>query len=316
MFKTILCVACTLTVAGGMLIAQPNETAIAEDLIKISRVASDSALPWKSKLNLGAGVTTMTLTNWTGGGQNSISLRALVLGTADYAAGSFSWMNEADLGYSIVKQGDLEFRKADDRVILTSKASYLHNSELRYTALLDLRSQFATGYNFDKRDTLDSTQFLKISNLFSPAFIVGGLGGEWTPSTAFKLMLAPVAMRATLVLDDDLSNQGAFGLAPGESFMARVGTLLNASVNYELMENVTWRARWNSFAPYDEFTYWIINVENSIMLKVNDYISVGWLTDMFYDHRIKIVRDDGSVGPSTQLRNQVVITFGYTLKNH
>jgi hypothetical protein len=42
---------------------------------------------------------------------------------------------------------------------------------------------------------------------------------------------------------------------------------------------------------------------------------VSLLTDVFYNDRIPVVRDDGTVGPATQLRNQLVIGINWSLAN-
>jgi hypothetical protein len=48
---------------------------------------------------------------------------------------------------------------------------------------------------------------------------------------------------------------------------------------------------------------------------VNDIISVGILTDIFYDEKVAVNRDNGTIGPATQLRNQLVIDFRYQFSN-
>jgi hypothetical protein len=67
--------------------------------------------------------------------------------------------------------------------------------------------------------------------------------------------------------------------------------------------------------PYETPALWVITVENAFLMKVNSWLNVSLLTDVFYNDRIPVVRDDGTVGPATQLRNQLVIGINWSLAN-
>jgi len=292
------------------------DAAVATDSLsnKIRHLSADS-IPWKLKGVFGAGLNATQLSNWMGGGQNSTTIRGLILGSATYAANSLSWENTLDLGYSLTKLGGADFRKADDRIILGSKASVKQNDWVRYTAFIDFRTQFYIGSNYDVPDTTSPSGFKKISNLMAPGYLTASLGVEFTPRNEFKLLVAPIASRSIFVLDDDLSAQGAFGVDPGDSFKNDIGALVNATLDWEIMKNVTWRNRLNMFARYSNINYWVVTDENVFLMKVNDFLSVGLLTDIFYDHKVPVTRDNGTVGPATQLRNQLVIEFRYETAN-
>ncbi len=312
---------CTLlitlaTVMAMPAIAQLDATVVSAsaDSLAMKHLAADS-IPWKYKGVVGAGFNAVELSNWTGGGQDAVTIRGLFLGELDYAHEIFSWENDLDLGYSLQKQGDQDFRKADDRIIFVSKASWKQTDWFRWTAFMDFRTQFYLGYNYDVPDSTSPTGFLKVSNLMAPGYLTGSAGGEWTPIPQFKMMVAPLAARGIFVLDEELSNKGAFGVTPGESALVDLGAVINATLNWEVFENVTWKCRAYSFMRYDAPDLWVISVENAILMKVNSFLSVGFLTDIFYDDRIPVTRDDGTVGPATQIRNQLAINFTHTFTN-
>ena len=285
----------------------------AVDTLSKTGAAVDS-LPWKYKAIAGAGFNAVQLNNWAGGGQDAVTVRGLFLGVLDFASGRFSWENDLDLGYSITKQGSQEFRKADDRIIYVTKGSWKQTDWFRWTAFVDFRTQFYLGYNYDKQDSITG-EYLKISNLMAPGYLTGSLGGEWTPIPEFKLMVAPVANRTIFVLDQALADQGAFGVTPGSNIQSDFGAVINTTLLWEVVENVIWKFRGNAFMRYQEPELWVVTIENAILLKVNSFLSVGLLTDLFYDDKVSVVRDDGTVGPATQLRNQLTIDFTYTLSN-
>ncbi len=284
------------------------------DTLASVKFKADS-IPWRYKTVLGAGFNAVQLSNWTGGGQNAITIRGLILGELDYRHHIFAWENDLDLGYSITQLGTQSFRKADDRIIYVTKASWRQTDDLRWTAFADFRTQFAVGYNYDVIDSTSPQGYAIVSNFLAPAFLTSSLGAEWTPLPQFKLMAAPVAARAIFVVDDALSNAGAFGVTPGNTVNVAPGAVLNATINWEVVENVTWKSRLNGFMRYENPDLWVVTVENAILMKVNSFISVGFLTDVYYDDRIPVLRDDGSRGPATQIRNQLVIDFRHTFTN-
>ena len=293
--------------------AQIDAKKTADDLAKIEALKADS-IDWKMRATFGAGFTTVQLNNWSGGGQNSVSFRALILGTADYAQGNFSLDNDLDLGYGIIKVGSQTFRKADDRAIITSKSAYKLHDNIRATGLLDFRSQFAQGLNYDAPDSAGN--FTKISNFFAPAYLTLGIGLEWKPFPEFTVMAAPISGRGIFVLDDELAAAGAFGVDPGKNVKLDAGFLLNATLDWEVLRNVRWKSRLNAFGRYEQIQLWVVTLENAFLLNVNDYLSVGLLTDVFYDDRVSVIRDAGTTGPATQIRNQLIVNFTWSIANY
>lgn len=292
--------------------AQVEPKSTTDQLASVKALKADS-IPWKFKGTIGAGITTVNLTNWSGGGQDAISIRMLFLGSADYADERFSWDNDLDVGYGLTKLGTSGYRKSDDRIILTSKASYSMSDNFRYTAFMDARSQFYIGYNYDKLDS--SGNPTKTSNWMAPGYLTGALGGELTPGKTLRILVAPLAARGIFVTDPDLYNAGAFGVDSGHTSKVDLGGLLNVEFNWEVMEDVRWKTRLNGFCRYNNPALWIVTLENGFFLKVNSLITVALLTDVFYDDKVPVLRDNGTTGPATQIRNQFLLNFTYTLQN-
>ena len=284
------------------------------DQLSSAPLAVDS-IPWKYKAIGGVGFDATTLSNWMGGGQSSVGFRFLFLGVLDYSHETFSWENDLDLGYSITKLGDQDFRKADDKIIYTTKASLKQEDWFRYTAYVDFRTQFYTGYNYDVIDSTSPSGFLKISDFFAPAFLTASIGAEWTPVPEFNFLVSPIASRSTFVLVDDLPD-GSFGVPVGQRSLTDLGAVINATVEWEIVENVLWKARLNGFGRYEAFDKWVLTLENAFILKVNSFLSVGILTDVFYDERVPVLRDNGTIGPATQFRNQITLNLTHTFTNY
>jgi len=293
-------------------LAQVEPKATTDLLGGVKALKADS-IAWKLKATFGAGITTVNVSNWTGGGQDAVSIRGLFLGSADYSEDKFSWDNDLDIGYGLTKLGTSSFQKSDDRIILTSKASHAYTDNLRLTGFVDARTQFYIGYNYDQLDTAGNPT--KTSNFIAPGYLTGALGGELTPGETLRILVAPVAVRGIFVSDPDLYNAGAFGVDSGMQSKIDFGGLLNIEFNWQIMDNVRWKTRFNGFCRYGAPDLWVVTIENGVFLKVNSLLSVALLTDIFYDDRVPVLRDNGTTGPATQLRNQFLLNFTYTLQN-
>lgn len=313
--RAITCTAILLVVVTGAH-AQVDAKLTIDSLSRIpaSKVASG---PWSWYTKLGVGFTTVQLTNWTGGGQDAISVAFNCLASYDYADSVIYWDNELDLGYGIIRQGQQPTRKSDDQIIFSSRASLTTTDWYRFTGFLDLRSQFTDGYSYKVLDSAGNPSLL--SSFFAPAFLTAALGAELRPVPQVKILAAPLSSRSTFVSDDRIvatgvaSGAGVFGLAPGQRSRTSLGAVLNASIDWEMFTNVTLRTRFNGFMPYETPDLWVVTLENAVMMKVNTWLNISFLTDVFYDDRIPVLRTDGTTGPATQLRNQLIVNVNWNL---
>ena len=269
---------------------------------------------WKLGGNLGLNFSNVSLSNWNGGGKNTVSITGSLGAFGNYSGKSSEWSNMLDVGYGVTKLGDLEFRKSDDKLIFISKYGYKATESLSYSSLLDFRTQFNYGYNFDKRNPLDSTLYLKISAPMAPAYLNVGIGMNYKPADYLQIMLSPVANRLIIVLDEELSNKGAFGVDKGKKIKSELGSSFNAIFKKEIFQNVVLQSRLNLFSSFSHFDKVVVNSESVINMKINSFLSATISADIIYDHNVKVVRDDGTTGPAMQFRNVLGIGFSYMIK--
>jgi hypothetical protein len=272
----------------------------------------DTVQYWKFKGNLGLNFSQVGLSNWTGGGKSTISIAGLVNFNLNYNRNNSLWDNTLEFGYGLTKQETPEFRKSDDRIVLTSKYGYNFFDGLSAGLLLDIRTQFNSGYNYDKIDSVTGKP-LRISKFLAPGFINLGIGLNYKPVEYVQIMFSPIANRIILVLDNDLSNQGAYGVDPGKKVKSELGSALNVTFNKEIMERVTFQTTLNLFSQFSKMTSLVVNWNTLLNMKVNRFLSASFSTDLFYDEKIQILRDNGTKGPATQFRDVIAIGIAYML---
>ncbi len=265
--------------------------------------------PWKNGGSVAINFNQVALSNWSGGGENTLTIGGLVGLQAHMNKGSQHWANDLELGYGLTKIGDADIRKSDDKLTFVSKYDYNATKTILYSGLLDFRSQMTDGFDYSIVDSAGEPK--RISRLLAPGYLNLGLGMTWKPTESFELLVAPLSNRLIIVLDDALSAAGAFGVDPGEKIQSELGATSRLKYAQELMENVNYNSKLGLFAPYADITTVVVNWENLLSMKVTDFLTTSISLNVIYDEAVDLTRDDGSVGPATQIKEALTIGVGY-----
>ncbi|MFT4736567.1 MAG: hypothetical protein ACI8QD_001095 [Cyclobacteriaceae bacterium] len=264
---------------------------------------------------LKGGVTTLTfsqvnLTNWASGGNNNISMNGYFNVFANYTKAKVSWTNNLEMGYGVVKQGlDAAPQKTDDIIIATTQIGYkLRGEKLYWSSLLDFRTQFYQGIDAEGN---------VISDFMSPGYLLVATGLDWRPSPVLSVTYAPVTGKFTFVADQELANEGAFGVDEGKTSRAELGSFLKVKLQLDnVVKNVSIGSKLELFSNYlDNFGNVDVNWQNIVAMKVNSFLTVNWQTQLIYDDDIKIASGINLAGESigSRPRTQFKSVFGVGL---
>jgi len=294
--------------------------------VSFTSMAQDDAAADSSKVWTTGGMGSLTFTqtalfNWAGGGQNSIAGNAFVNLFANYKKGKSTWDNNLDMGYGLIKQGEADLIKGDDRIELSSKYGQYAFKHWYYTGLLTFRTQFDKGYDLPGIDSA-----LIISDFLAPAYLQIALGMDYKPSDNFSFLIAPLTGKVTIVNNQTLADAGAFGVEAAEFDTGdvvtkegkRVRTEFGGSIRMmykrDIVENVSFQTKLDLFSNYLENPQNIdVNWEVLIGMKINKYMSANISTMLVYDDDIDIVDmdDDTKFGPRTQFREIFGLGLSY-----
>ena len=239
---------------------------------------------WKTGGLFTLNVAQGSLSNWQGGGdKSSFSAVGFLNLFGILKQGKNLWQNNLDLGYGYINTTSLGSRKSDDRIDLLSKYGYQVSSKWYAGALFNFRSQFADGYTYEK-DVNGAEVKTLTSKFMAPGYILLSPGFDFKPNSAFSLFLSPLTERWIIVNDAVLSALGAYGVDPGKKSKNELGAFLSATLNKNVMENVTFKSRFDAFSnykhdPQNVDIFWT----NILALKVNNYLSANIALDFLYD---------------------------------
>ena len=278
---------------------------------------------WHRKGNIGLNFGQSSYTNWAAGGQNTINGQGMFNYAILYRHGNFKWDNTLNtaLGYSFY-DFDRKPIKTDDKIEFTSLAALKATEHLNYGAEMAFRSQFAYGFDHTK----DSTQY--ISKFLAPAYISLGLGVEWVPCKHFSLYFSPVTGRVTIVNDDRLAEEGAYGVNNLDKYDTithtnfdkvhwEFGARAVAKFQYPIMKNVDFNSKLELFSNYLKDPQYVdVDWQNMLVMKVNSWLNCNLSTHLIYDRDIPFY-DDNNVkieGSKVQFKEVLAVGFMINLK--
>jgi hypothetical protein len=279
---------------------------------------------WEKKNIIGFDISENTFVNWNSGGTNSFS--GLLKGNFSriLASSNYNWDNELIVRYGLNKQDGLEVRKTEDAIQFNSTFGYRHNptSNWFHSAKLNFKSQFSDGYKYPDKDN-------PVSKPFAPAYIFLGAGAEYaSKDKKIKLYISPFTLKTTLVLDQTLADQGAFGvkkavydvdgnlILKGERSRDEFGFLFTSNFKSEIIKNVVVENRVSLYSDYiNNFGNIDVDYDLTVNLIVNQYIRTNIGAHILYDDDIKTKEKvDGEEvlrGPKTQLKQVLGVGLVY-----
>ena len=273
---------------------------------------ADSTKLWKVTGATSLGFSNVVLNNWAGGGDNSIALNSLFDLKAERETEKSLWTNTFNFKFGITRLGDSDnlFKKTNDQLILGTAYNYKIDDHWSLATGIELRTQAAPGYTFfvdadgiEQRDQV-------ISKLFAPAYMNTNLGITYK-NKIFIGTLSPLSNKLTFVLDDSLSNAGAFGVEPGKKVRSEIGPNFLGKLEFTPIENITFKSTLLLFANYERLGNIDVDWENLIVFKINKFFDASFGTRMIYDDDILIPQDDGSSKIAVQYSQVLSINFGY-----
>ena len=281
---------------------------------------------WKKENIVGFDLNEIAFVNWSAGGNSSVSGLLKGTFTRNYEVKNRKWLNELIIRYGISKQDGVELRKTDDAFQFNSTFGYRKDttSNWYHSAKFNFSTQFTDGYAYPNKE-------IAISKPFAPAYTFLGIGAEYNDKKKTLLLyISPLTMKNTLVLDQRLANQGAFGvdkaiydpiteelIRKGKQSRTELGFLVTTGFKKEIFTNIKLDNRLNLYSDYiNNFGNIDVDWQMQWEFVVNKYVRATINTHFIYDDDIKAKEEvDGeqvTVGPKLQLKQMLGIGLIYS----
>ena len=274
---------------------------IIKKLFSRSKSMQDTVEHWKTGGNGNLNFSQVHFSdNWNKGGESSLSLLADMGLFANYTYNKSSWENNLDYKYGLIKAGDREMRKNEDKVEINSKYGQKAFSKFYYSFLVNLQTQLFDGYEYYETEAQDSSAL--VSGIFSPAYLIVSLGIDYKPTENFTVLLSPITSKTTFVLVDGVPVE-KYGIETGEKSKKELGAFLKAKHLWKITEEISWENKLDLFTNYlDQPEQVDVNWESKIFLKVNKFITTTIYANLLYDYD----QDD-----EIQFKEALAVGFSY-----
>ena len=241
-------------------------------------ISRDSS--WTYGGNGGLNLSQVSLSNWASGGENAVGFDVLLNYSADYKKNKHLWQNRIEMAYGLNQTETSGTKKTNDKLYFSSTYGYGMTKSLYLSALLNFNTQFAKGYDYKTEPRTYTSRFM------SPGYLTTG-----------KI----------------LSDEGSFGVDPGEHLFSEMGGNLKVEVKYEFLKNMTIYSRVDLFSNYLEDPQNVdVRWDVQLNMTVNKWFSANISTNLIYDNDTKIVQKDGSKGPRLQFKESLGVGFQVT----
>jgi hypothetical protein len=316
------------------------ETALAtqEAAVKAARANVAALTPhvyWEKGGFAALNFNSLGLTNWAAGGVSSNSITALGNIFKNYKKDKVEWMNNLELAYGLIQNGEETLRKNEDKIDYLTKGNYSITNKLSYSVLLNFKSQFAPGFDFTAQNLNDDDR-PEISKFFAPAYLTTSVGFNYNVTDYFSIYLSPATGRFTFVTDDSIAAQNIYIPATlddagnsyyEDNFRTEFGALLNARFAKDLTKKINLTSTLNLFNNYTDVNKnnrlnIDVNWETMINMKLTNYLGASLYTNLIHDNDIAVSLFDGEkpkldsdgnqlTGPRTQFKRLLGLGVQY-----
>lgn len=275
----------------------------------------------------GLNINQLALSNWAAGGENSWAGKAFANFSLVYHKRHFEQKLVGAFAFGISRFAGKRLEKQDDKIDITYSLTLDSKTQWNISTVATFNTQFANGYKYPNDSTV-------ISTFFAPAYITLSAGYTYkTKNERFQVFLSPLAGKVTFVMNQDLADQGAFGVkkgyynnegiwVPGENIKAALG--VNAIINYKqpIGKNITYVTVFNTFYNYtekreDNRVRIDLNWENTVNFIISKHLTTTLFLHLKYDHNttfpvyetIEGVETIVDNKPKLQIKESVGIAF-------
>ncbi len=251
---------------------------------------------WIPTAAIGLNVSQLALSNWTQGGENSITYTFNGTGGLVYKSIGWTFKNNLKFAYGRTKLGGSDFRTNDNELYLESVISKNISWPVSPYFSNTVRTPLGVGYSYDTDPPT------KIAAFFDPGYLSQSVGFTYQKEKGFDTRLG-IAVQETFT-----RNNTQFSDDPAtskiEKFKAETGIESVTNGEYVLAENLLFKSSLRLFSRFKTLDVWDVRWDNSIIAKINDYLN----TSLSY---LLIYQKDQSL--KTQMKEGLQLGLNYTI---
>ena len=251
---------------------------------------------WYPNAVAGLNISQIALSNWTQGGDNSITWTGTFTGKLDYLSPDWKLANHINAAYGRTKLGSQDFRTNDNDLYLESVLSKKIDWAVNPYFSNSIRTTITTGYSYQ------NDKAVKIADFFDPGYVTQSLGFTYDKLAEFKTRLG-LAVQETFTnkyrqYSDDPKTSKM------EAFKLETGIESVTTGEFQVADNLKFRTSLRLFTRFKQLDVWDVRWDNTLIAKINSFMNVNFSYLFIY-------QKDQS--PTAQMKEGLQLGFVYTI---
>lgn len=269
--------------------------------------------PWSLGVNSNVGFTQTYVENWKKGGKSSLASLIVIKAFANYKSEKNTWENTLEMRNGWINPADDGIQKNEDKFEFITRYGIQAYKDWYYSAEMDFETQLFRGYDYPDRETV-------LSGFMAPAKTLFKLGMDYKPSGDLSVFISPLTLKTVFVRDTVNIDQTNYGVDPDKRSYVEAG--LNADLAYkrQLTPEISFKTKYKMFLNYgNPLRQYDIDWENTIDIKLGNYINMQALIHLLYDDNVTFATDrvdsEGNTifEPRWQFKEFITIGFTYNI---
>lgn len=258
--------------------------------------AQEDESNWSISGVAGINISQVAFSNWTQGGENSLSYTLFGNFGLNYAKEAWKLTNSLKLSFGRTKLGKGDFRTNDNELYMESVLSYNVGWIVDPFASNIIKTVITDGFDYG------SIPFIQNAAFFDPGYVTQAFGFTYNSNVNFKSRLG-LAFQEVFVSEfskytDDPTTSEI------ETFKFETGIESVTEVKFTIADNLLYQSYLRLFGRFEDIKVWDVRWDNTITAKINSFLNVNLNVLVIYE---KIQ------SPKTQLKEALQIGFTYNL---
>ncbi len=245
----------------------------------------------------GLNVSQISFTNWSQGGENSLTWSVFGDFGLKYVKDSLVVNNNLKISYGKTKNGDENYKTNNNEIYLETVMLYRMGWQIDPYLSNTVRTVITKGFDYSKPDPVP------ISNFFDPGYITQSIGFSYNKIEGFNTRLG-IAIQEVFTNKYRNYSDKPDTQTDIEAFKFETGVESVSETKFSLQENLLLTSKLRLFTRFEHIDVWDIRFDNTIVAKITSLVNVNFNVLMIYEK---------SQSLKTQLKEALQLGITYTL---
>lgn len=249
-------------------------------LVPVLLLAQDKApSTWKKSVKGGLNMTQTGYDNWSAGGENAFAWQMNLNYSFVQNLEKTTWSNTGKFLYGGTKTGENEMRKSADEIKMESVLTYKLGSKVNPFVAVTGETQFDAGYDY----STDSS--FQISAFLDPGYFRESIGAGYAVNENVGTRLG-LSFKQTVTSDYPSPYADDPTTLEVETLRSEVGAESVTDITVDVSDVTSYVSKLELFSAFSTFKDVDVNWDNTLTVKVSEYININVNFKMVYDKDI------------------------------